>query len=181
MLKIIIALVFIISGCVVNPKYSDPKTISEEQAQKYPQNAEQIREQYRDYEKQQNIQNSQSSPKNSYTVTDEKISGWSVGSPDAVLHLGSNNYKYHHKINVTLVCDKNSFSPKPYSHKKLKWKVSDSIYGVTQTSLIGEANLYFNTETSDRFHKITMSTDQNDYDIGLDGYLILELKKNECN
>ena len=172
---------FIVSGCVVNPKYSDPKTISEEQAQKYPQDAEQIRQRQRDYDKQQNIQSSQASSKYSYSVSNEKISGWSVGNPNAVFHIGNNNYNYHHKINLTLVCDKNSFVPKPFGHKKIKWKISDSIFGDVQTSLNGDADIRFSTNTGDRFRKITIVTANSTYDVGLDGHLLLEVKQNECD
>ena len=180
MLKILIIFVLIISGCVSNPKYSDPKSTFEEQAQKYPENADEIRQQYQDYVRQQNIQKSQPGPQNSYSVTDEKTSGWSIGNSDALVHLGSNKYKYHHKINITLICDKNSFAPKPYGHKTIRWKVSKNLYGEIQTSLNGEAKIYFNTEASDPFHKVVINTDQNEYEIGLSGYLLLELKKSDC-
>lgn len=46
------ALVF--TGCIINPKYTDPKAIADEQAQKYPRNADQIKQQYNDFKTEQN-------------------------------------------------------------------------------------------------------------------------------
>jgi hypothetical protein len=175
----LIAVLFLM-GCIINPKYTDPKAIADEQAQKYPRNADQIKQQYNDFKTEQNLKNSQPSPDSSYTVSQNKTSSWSVGDPNAAIHLGVNKYQYNHRINITLVCDKNSFYPKPYSKKKITWKLSETQQGTTETNLKGEINLRPSLDTNERFHSVTVTTAKHTYDIGLDGLLVFELKKDEC-
>lgn len=180
MIKILVPLFLLCAGCVLNPKYSESETAFEEQARKNPLEDAEIKRQKRYYEEAQNINRAKPNPSNSYNVTQEKISGWSVGNPDAVIHMGSNNHKYHHKITVTLICGKESFSPNPYSYKKIKWKVSESISGEVQTSLRGEGHIHFTTDVGNYFHKITISTDKKSYNASLEGALLIELDQNEC-
>ncbi len=156
------------------------KPISEEQAQKYPQNADQIKQQYNDFKTEQNLKTSQPSPESSYTISQNKISSWSIGNPNAAIHLGVNKYQYNHRINITLVCDKNSFYPRPYSKKKITWKLSETQKGETETNLKGEINLRPSSESNERFSTVSVTTAKHSYDISLDGLLVFELKKDEC-
>ncbi len=175
-----LTLLLLLPGCIINPKYTDPKTIADEQAQKYPQNADLIKQQYNDFKTEQNLKISQPSPESSYSVSQNKTSSWSVGDPNAVIHLGVNKYQYNHRINITLVCDKNSFYPKPYSKKKITWKLSEIQQGTTETNLKGEIHLRLSSENNERFRSVAVTTTKHTYDIGLNGLLIFELKKEDC-
>jgi hypothetical protein len=176
----LLLLPLLLFGCVVNPRYSDPNTIYAEQAQKNPQNAERIKRDQEEYQREYAKQNSFSTQKNYYEVTDEKTSGWSVGDPNAVIHLGANYYKYHHKVSLIFVCNKSSFLPTPISGKNIKWRISDTIYGHGQTSRSGEVKINFASDEPRKYYVIHVLTDKNEYDIRLSGDLTIEGKPGDC-
>ncbi len=180
-LNIILWALLVISGCVVNPKYDNSRSFYEEQIEKYPKNAEFLRRQQKDFEASENIQRLKNNSYESYLVTSQKVSGWSVGNPDALLHIGHNTYKYHHRIKFTLVCDKDRFLPKPFGNRKVKWKVSESVKGEATTASSGEANVYFGDNVGERYKTMTIDTGANQYTFVLEGFLLVELNSDECN
>jgi hypothetical protein len=114
----LIVILFLVEACVSNP-YDDHRLTTEKESQKYPEQAEHIRQQHDEWANRTRLNRG---PNDSYIVEQEKVSGSAFGGPNAAIHLGSNTYKYHHKINLTLVCEKDAFIPKPYSKKNIKWK-----------------------------------------------------------
>ncbi|WP_374033374.1 hypothetical protein ACES2I_11315 [Bdellovibrio bacteriovorus] len=177
--KILVSLLLLCSGCLINPKHTDSKTMLDEQIRQNPRNADEIRRQQREHEEAQNIIRAKSNSK-AYTMTQEKISSWSLGDPNAAIHVGNSKYKYHHKISFKLICGRDSIFPTPFSDKKVKWNISESISGAVHTSRQGEANIYFITDTGDYFHKITITTDKKSYTVSLAGTLLIELDQSEC-
>jgi len=164
-------------GCVSNP-YHEPQRTAEAEAQKYPEQANQIREQQRDWENQQRLK---PSPNDSYVIEQEKLSSFAIGGPNAAFHLGSSSYQYNHKINLTLACEKDSFLPKPYSQKSIKWKLTNSLSGEVQTSREGKLQIQFKNDSDQRFRKLTLSTAKKSYDVSLSEFPTIELEKEECH
>lgn len=179
--KLSTLLIFIIcTGCVINPKYENPQEYAREQAKKYPQNADQIVKNGNEIEAKRQYQNTQNIL-NSYAVIPEKTSGWSTGEPDAFIHLGSNTYIYLHKINITLVCNLDSFLPTPLRRQKIKWKILDHQSGEVETDMSGNLNITIVSKDSSAIKKIELITTKNTYDFSLNGHLILDLKPEECS
>lgn len=163
-------------GCVSNP-YHEPQKMAEIEAQKYPKQANQIREQQKEWENQQRLK---PAPSDSYVIEQEKLSGFAVGGPDAAFHLGSSHYQYIHKINLTLTCEKDSFLPKPYSQKNVKWKMTNLLSGEVQTSREGKLQIQIKNDSDQRFRKLTLSTSKKSYDVFLSEFPTIELEKEEC-
>lgn len=177
---ILVSLLLLCSGCLINPKYTHSRAMLEEQIRQNPRHADEIRRQQREHEETQNIIRAKSSSK-AYTITQEKISSWSAGAPNEAIHVGSSNHRYHHKIAFKLICGKDSITPSPFSNKKIKWKISESVSGEVHTSRQGEANINFTADSSDYFHNITITTDKKSYTVSLAVTLPVELDENECN
>lgn len=171
--------VSLIGGCVVNPKYENARVFTEEQAKKHPESADQIIQYGKDLENKKTVIKTQNNL-NQYSVLSEKTSGWSVGSPDAFIHLGHNNYKYLHKINLTLVCNKDSFYPTGLKRKKIRWKLSSRVSGETDSDVNGNINIFVGNNEQAPFPKIEIQTEANSYIFPLVGSLIFEVKKDEC-
>lgn len=173
---VIILVLFLNLGCVSNP-YHEPQRIAEAEAQKYPEHAHQILEQQKEWENQQRLK---PAPSDMYVIEKEKLSGFAIGGPDAAIHLGSSNFQYNHKINLTLACEKDSFLPKPYSQKNVKWKLTNSLSGEVQTSRDGKLQIFVKSDSDQRFRKLTLSTTKKSYDVSLSEFPTIELEKEEC-
>lgn len=172
----LIVILFLVEACVSNP-YDDHRLTTEKESQKYPEQAEHIRQQHDEWANRTRLNRG---PNDSYIVEQEKVSGSAFGGPNAAIHLGSNTYKYHHKINLTLVCEKDAFIPKPYSKKNIKWKLNNSLTGEAQTLLDGKLHIYVKTDSTDRFSKLTILTDKHSYDVHLTEFPMVELNNDEC-
>lgn len=172
----------ICAGCVINPTYEDPNEYAREARKKYPQNSEQILKNANDIEAQRQFQSAQKNQNilNSYTIIPEKTSGWSMGEPGAFIHLGHNTYKYLHKINMTLVCNLDSFLPTPFSRQKVKWKLSEAEAGEASTDGKGNLNLVIVNKDSSEFRNLELVTSKNIYNFSLRGHLLMGLKSEEC-
>ncbi|MBL7555632.1 MAG: hypothetical protein JNM24_07400 [Bdellovibrionaceae bacterium] len=171
----------VIVGCVVNPKYSDYNRLSSEQVQKYPNHSDQIKNNKDAYDQWYAKGLAITTSSGKYEITEEKTSGWSMGDPNAVIHVGHNKYKYHHKITIQFVCRKSSIMQFPIPNLTVKWKISEIIFDSAQTLRSGELPIHFVSDKSDRYEKIVISTNDNQYLISLKSDLTIEGKPGDCN
>lgn len=181
MLNIISTLILIaLAGCVTNPKYDNVDSSLEEQIRKNPQHAEQIRKYKKDFELQKNSEIA-GHPNNKYIIISEKTSGWAVGNPNAAFMLGENTYVYIHKIGLTLLCNKDSFVPIPIQKQKIKWKINESIFGESMTTIDGRLDITFNSnKDTEPFKYIEIQTLKNTYQFMLSGLFIFQTNLNDC-
>lgn len=172
----LISFFFLSASCVGNP-YHEPQVTVEKEAQKNPDQAENIRQYHSDWENRKRLN---PGPSDAYSVTQEKVSGFAVGGENAAVHIGNNTYEYHHKINLTLICGKDSFPQKTYSKKNIKWKLTNAIEGEEQTSLDGKLHIYVKTDSDQRFTNLHLSTNNRSYEVRLNESPLVELEKSDC-
>lgn len=103
-----------------------------------------------------------------------------MGDPNSVLQIGNVTQYYRHKINLILVCDKNSFYQTKPRIKQLNWKISEKIFGTASMSAIGEVNIYFTDDQSTPYTTIEISTDKKTYKFPLNQSLTLKIDKTDC-
>ncbi len=180
-MQFIFIFLLFINSCIVNPKYTTSQEIAEEQIQKTPQDADQIKQYQKDFESLENLKKSSMPDKYSYRIDAEKTSGWSIGNPNALLHVGQNKYKYTHKLNIGLICNKNNFVPSYFSQKNIKWKINDSFTGTTTTQLTGDFQIQLTHSEPTRFENIFITTQSKTYKFSLSQFLLYELDPAECN
>tara|TARA_B110001454_G_scaffold219058_1_gene249669 strand:+ start:20688 stop:21251 length:564 start_codon:yes stop_codon:yes gene_type:complete len=171
----------IFSGCVVNPKYSDNNRLAQDQAQKYPINADQIKNNKEAYDQWYAKELSSPTSSGKYEITDEKTSGWSMGDPNAFLHVGHNKYKYHHKITIRFVCHKSSIKQFPIPNLSVNWKISERIFDSSQTLRSGELPIHFVSDKTDKYEKISITSNKNQYVLSLTSDLTIDGKPGDCN
>lgn len=182
-LKIISILfcLFLSNSCVLNPKYSDTEQRYENEINKYPRDSEQIKRNKEAFKEWQITERTKPSANEAYIIVDDKKSGWSVGNPDALLHFGLSNYKYHHKITIKLVCNKNSFIPIPASNLKVHWKISDLISATGHTAKNGVLPIHIVTDSSHEYPQITLIIEDNPITVVLSGDLTIEVDNKYCS
>lgn len=163
-------------GCVSN-LYNEPQRMASDQIKKYPDQSHQIHEQLNEWE---NQRRSNPGPDGSYTLEQEKLPGFAIGGANPAVRLGNSTYQYHHKINLILVCEKNSFLPRPFSKKNVIWKLPNSLSGEVQTTFDGKIQIRVITDSDQRFQTLTLFTPQKSYEVHLTDFLIIELDKAEC-
>lgn len=174
-------LLIFLTSCVFNSRYTNPDAKLEEQIIENPRKEEEIRQYKRDFENYQAYKNITENIGYRYQVTSEEKSKWSVGNPDALIHLGNIEYRYHHQIRLLLICGENTFTAKKLRNKIVNWKISDRIAGETATSLNGELKITFTNDHGARYDKINITTSKNTYTSSLGGHLFIEINEDECD
>lgn len=178
-LKLLILMFF--AGCVFNSRYTRPDAKLEEQIREYPRKEEEIRLYKRDFDNYQAYKNITENIGYRYQMTPEEKSIWSIGNPDALIHIGNVQYVYHHKISLILICGENTLTAKKLRNKTVNWKVSDRVAGQTTTSSNGEIKITFTNDHETRYDKMDITTNRNTYTASLNGHLFIEINKDECD
>ncbi len=131
--------------------------------------------------KKESLDLSKPADKNSYVVQVLKSDvDWYAGSKNGFLALGNTSRDYFHKINLSLVCEKDSFVPRPLRGRTIQWRITDQITGSGQTDLKGEVNISFRAAEPNPYNRIILKTDRSSYELPLAGYLQVEGTKEEC-
>ena len=146
----------------------------------YPQQKAQIQQYKRDYENSKAYQNTNESIGYRYQVELKEKSKWSIGEPEALIHIGNTSYYYQHKIRMLLICGENTFSSPRYKNKNISWKISEKIKGETSTSNSGDLKIVFDTTENSKFSEIQIKTSKKTYKINLVPNLFVELDPDEC-
>jgi hypothetical protein len=169
------------SGCAVNPKYTEPSERLREQAEKSPQNSDQIKTYQKDFENYQNYKRITEAVGNSYQVISIKDSSWYAGDEDSLVGIGNLKYHYLHKINLSFVCGPLKFDSKKFANKKIKWQITDQVKGEELTNKAGKILLIVKSETDKKFDHIVLSTSKRNYTASLGSSNVVELDESECN
>jgi hypothetical protein len=173
----------IVSGCVSNPKYETADAQHQKELEQNPQFKQQINNYEADKQKQllyETLYKNTDSHLPSYQISPSGREGWSVGDPSTVLQIGNVTQYYRHKINLILVCNRNSFYPTRPRIKQLNWKISEKNFGTASMSAIGEVNIYFTDEQNTPYTTIEISTDKKTYKFPLNQNLTVEFDKTDC-
>lgn len=171
----------LITGCVSNSRYTKPDAKLEEQIKDYPRNEEEIRKYKREFENYQAYKNITENIGYRYQILPAEKTKWSIGDPDALLHIGHTEYKYQHKISLLIICGEHTFAAKRFKDRSVNWKISGQLGGLVTTSSSGEVKITFTNDIETRYDKIRITTSKNTYVLSLGGHLLLEINSDECD
>lgn len=164
-------------GCVYNPKYTGPEEKLAEPIARYPQSDKDPEALPENVEQRKN-QSQTEGLSSTYEVTVLRNVDWDMNEFNPSVRRI--NYRYQHKISLTLVCGSLSADTFRFSRKNIKWKIGDDSDGEAVTDYDGKLQLLVDSRREKKFESLVVETVNRSYLVDLRSVTAVELDAREC-